>query len=199
MVVADCTGHGVPGAFLSLVGHATLVRALSKTPELDPAQILTFIDAEISRILGKQPGLDLKEGIEMSVCVINRMTHALRFAGARCDILIVCDEKVETAHGSRRSVGGVYARQAPESWQFETQYFNLPKTCSLYQLSDGFTDQHGADGIAKFGQPRLRKLLKEISQLSACDQVKRLDEALETWRKTTEQTDDILLVGLRMG
>jgi serine phosphatase RsbU (regulator of sigma subunit) len=198
LVVADCTGHGVPGAFLSLVGHATLVRALSNVPDLDPAQILSFIDGEISRILGNQPGLDLKEGIEMSICVLNRTRHVLRFAGARRDAFIVTNTKVETANGSRRSVGGVYARQAPEHWRFETKTFALEPQSALYQLSDGFTDQHGADGKSKFGLPRLRNLLKEIAPLPAKVQSQRLDAELVQWRGETEQTDDILIVGLRM-
>jgi serine phosphatase RsbU (regulator of sigma subunit) len=198
LVVADCTGHGVPGAFLSLVGHSTLVRALAAVPNLDPAEILTFIDQEISRILGNQPGLDLKEGIEMSVCVVDRKKRIMRFAGARRDALVVVKNEVETLAGSRRSVGGVYARRAPENWKFETQCYPLPVGATVYLLSDGLTDQHSSEGNLKFGLPRLRSLLKEIAKQPAYEQTRILDHELATWRGDTEQTDDILLVGIKV-
>ena len=198
VVVADCTGHGVPGAFLSLVGHSTLVRALAAVPNLDPAQILAFIDREIARTLGDQPGLDIKEGIEMSICVIDRATRGLRFAGARRDALVVAQKQVHTLAGSRRSVGGIYARLAPAHWQFSTQVSTLPAGSSLYLLTDGYTDQHGADGQTKFGLPRLRDLLLKTSTLPAQAQTQALDQALTIWRADTEQTDDILVVGLRV-
>lgn len=197
LVVADCTGHGVPGAFMSLVGHATLVRAVGAVPDLDPARLLSFVDDEIGRTLGNQPDLDIKEGIEMSVCVLNRSTRMLRFAGARRDAILVCDHQVETLHGSRRSVGGVYARQAPAEWQYKTQALQLPPNCSLYLFSDGFTDQHGAEG-KKFGLPRMRTLLKDIFQKSSKVQEARLDKELAEWSGSTDQTDDILIVGLRL-
>ncbi len=198
VVVADCTGHGVPGAFLSLVGHSTLVRALAAVPSLDPALILTFIDQEISRTLGNQPGLDIKEGIEMSICVLNRTTRQLRFAGARRDALVVAGGHVHTLAGSRRSVGGIYARLAPAHWQFGTQNLTMVAGSSLYLLTDGYTDQHNADGQAKFGLPRLRDLILKTSALSAQAQTQALDQALTIWRADTDQTDDILVVGLRV-
>jgi|GEM_PF-6712748 len=199
LVVADCTGHGVPGAFLSLVGHSTLVRALAVAQNLDPAQILSFIDTEISRILGNRPGLDLKEGIEMSVCVVNRAQHTLRFSGARRDALLVSTEAVITLKSSRRSVGGVYASKAPLSWNFETQQADLPSGCSLYLMSDGLTDQHGDDGKMKYGLPRLRSLLQSMVHEPAYTQTSILDNELTSWRGATEQTDDILLVGVKLG
>lgn len=198
LVVADCTGHGVPGAFMSLVGHATLVRAVGAVPDRDPARLLTFVDDEIGRTLGKQPDLDIKEGIEMSVCVLNRTTRALRFAGARRDAILVCDHQVETLHGSRRSVGGVYARQAPPEWQYKTQSLQLPPNCSLYLFSDGYTDQHGGERKSKFGLPRMRALLQDIFQKPSKLQEARLDQELASWSGDTDQTDDILIVGLRI-
>ncbi len=193
LAVVDCTGHGVPGAFMSLIGNTLLDKIIRVWKILDPAQILERLHQEIKIVL-RQEETGNNYGMDISLLCLEKQDQALyklTFAGAKSIMYLMRPDEMQLkVKGDRRSIGGFQN----ESICFTNQKFKLCQGDFICVGSDGFVDQNNKRRKS-FGEKRLMSLLKEISTQPVDLQKKRLEEALQAHMKGTTQRDDILLLG----
>ncbi len=195
IVAADCTGHGVPGALMSVVGNATLKDVVVKRGIEEPEKILEALDADINSLLQKEDSYDvMSDGMDVALAVIDLATNMLTFSGAMRPIWIVRNSEVIELKGSRFPIGYFYGVEKT----FSTTKISLKSGDQLYMFSDGYADQFGGEKNKKFNKKKLKELLLSIQGLNGAEQRGFLDYALKNWRQEIEQTDDVLLVGLKI-
>lgn len=191
----DCTGHGVPGAFMSLIGYNLLLEAIELNQIYSPAEILKYVEERIQYALKQDQTLN-KDGIDIALCCIDEENKELVFAGAKNPLLIIKrDGKVEKIKGDYYSVGGIYDNR---SKYFTQHRFDLTNVDTLYLFSDGYQDQFGGEDNRKFMSKRFREMLISLHDKEMSHQQAALELQLNSWRNGAEQTDDILVMGLKV-
>lgn len=192
IAAADCTGHGIPGAFLSIIGINTLQKYISEGHS-DPAIILNLMNKEIIQILKKREEKNfLKDGVDISLCVIDLNTQDLAYSGAYLPVYVVRENYIYQLKGDRITVGNDFDYNS-----FTKNSLKLKKNDVIYMFSDGFPDQIGGPHSKKFKYNRFRILLLEISNLPSAKQKEILIENFKLWKGNNEQTDDVLVIGLK--
>ena len=191
----DCTGHGVPGAFLTFIGHNALRNALEKTNSIDPTAIMDAMNSEVKNSLGQQrEHNELNDGMEVGICVFDRTSRELNYAGAGTSLHVVSNGVLTETKGMKCSVGSIqdHVKSPPP-----THAIKLNAGDMFYMGSDGIPDQFGGPDGKKFQKERMKKLLEEICRLSVEQQKTIVDERIKEWMKNHQQTDDMLLLGVR--
>jgi len=202
IAVVDCTGHGVPGAFMSMIGYSLLNQILLEKKILDPAGILDALSSGIKNILKQdQDGVKTNDGMDVCLCSFNSKKNEVIFSGARRPLYYLQSNEIKSSEpsiteikGTRRSVGG---SRKPERRKFINHKIDVNSGDIFYLTSDGFADQSSTENT-KFSSPALRKLLSENSDLSLLDQKEKLASALSSHQKTEEQRDDITVFGFKV-
>lgn len=192
----DCTGHGVPGAFVSLIGKNVLDQIVRLEQELSPDVILNRLHTEINRSLNQQESNN-RDGMDAAFCVIDLESKKLEFSGAKNPLvkIKIGAKEAEVFKGGRSSIGGVMAKHQP----FEKVEISLEEEACYYMFSDGYQDQFGGPQGRKFMKKRLRELLVEIHQKPMSEQKEILQSTLSEWMAGKEsQVDDILVIGMRL-
>ncbi len=194
IAAADCTGHGVPGAFMSMFGISFLNRIVKEKSITDPGEILNNLRTNIIRSL-KQRGIanESRDGMDMSLISIDRHSGHLKFAGANNPLYLLRNEKIKIIKGDKMPIG-IYERMDP----FKTRKIDLQQNDICYIFSDGYPDQFGGRKNSKFKYKNFRELLKESSVVTLKEQKDILEEVLDTWQGDNEQVDDILVMGLKV-
>jgi two-component system, sensor histidine kinase LadS len=188
----DCTGHGVPAALMSLLGF-NMLENLSKSPLIEtPAGILDMLDHYVNQAVKTKEAY--KAGMSLSMIQIDRKENKLLFAGARSMIYIIRNRELIQVKSEEMSIGFQYP--AAENG-FTDHTVDLMKGDMIYLFSDGFADQFGGPRREKFFYRSFRDLLVSISDLPTNEQQARIATAFESWRGEEEQTDDVLVLGLR--
>lgn len=200
-IVADCTGHGVPGGFMSMLGMTNLNYIVG--PELSPDMILNKLREAIITSLRQRTDEDnpdgekkdrSQDGMDVAMYVLNETTMTLSFAGANNPLVLIRDGEAQVIKASKMPVG-IYAKLDP----FERVDLEVKKGDCLYTFSDGFQDQFGFESGRKFMSKHLRELLVEIHQKPMAEQKEILNATYEAWRGPADhQTDDVVLFGLRI-
>ncbi len=193
--VIDCTGHGVPGSFMSLIGNTILNQIVNEWHTHDPSLILEYLHQKIRKVL-QQDESHSKSHASMDVCLvkINRSTSRVTFAGANRPLIIIQDGKLERIPGDRKSVGG-YQR---ESKRYYTNHeINLSNNSCLYLATDGFIDQMNSEK-RKFGQKQFSDLLLENCNKPMSVQKEIILNVLNAYKGEGEQIDDICILGLKV-
>ncbi|MGB0523572.1 MAG: SpoIIE family protein phosphatase, partial [Flammeovirgaceae bacterium] len=196
----DCTGHGVPGAFMSMTGDALLNSIINTSQITQPDQILSHLHKGIRRTF-KQADTKNSDGMDMSLCVLNYETNELSFAGANSPLIFIQENALgqfETNYikGDKKSIGGkVFPNETRRV--FTTHTFSFDKSMTCYIFSDGYQDQFGGPQGRKFMGRRLRKLLTEIHQKPFSAQHQLIEQKLDSWMGAEKQIDDILLIGFK--
>jgi ligand-binding sensor domain-containing protein/serine phosphatase RsbU (regulator of sigma subunit) len=193
-VVADCTGHGVPGAFMSMIGNDLLGNIVIERQVLDPAELLQQLHQGVSRALKQQDDTGLPDGMEASACRLDLTTATVTFAGARQSLYVVADGALAEIKGDRHAIGGRQSRR--QARVFTNHNVDLTPNTMLYLATDGFADQPDPQG-QKFRTRRLRELLVKVADLPLPEQQKRLEIELAAHMGPEPQRDDITLVGVR--
>ena len=215
IVVADCTGHGVPGAFMSMLGASSLSDIFIQSDEINPASVLNKLRNKIVRSLqqkGKEK--EAKDGMDMSVVIINKTDNILRFAGANQNLLISSlktDAKFENIlaenndrhiieyKGDRMPVG-IHRKIETEFTQIEYSYKNKDR---IYLMSDGYVDQFGGKKAKKFKKKQFIEMLINIQNNNMDEQQKIVSNKIEDWMNSdnysNSQIDDILIFGIELG
>ncbi len=194
--VADCTGHGVPGAFVSFVGHKALGHAISDLGLTDPGKILDTVRNEVELTFDKNEKGEVKDGMDISLGVLNTKTAVLHFAGAHHTLYRVAkneDVVLLEVKGNRHAVG---AGQGKEP--FTTQKVEIKKGDMIYFSSDGYSDQFGGPEGKKFKTSQFKKLLLEIYDKPVATQKELIAIAHNKWKGSHEQVDDVCVIGLRI-
>ena len=195
--VADCTGHGVPGAFMSLLGHNILENVVQRDTSIHPGAILTALNEEIVFRFSKGKELEnVKHGMDIAIISIDETSRQLNYAGARNSLYIVRDKKFFEIKADKMSTGMVANDRSIVT--YENHSYTLQKDDMLYLFSDGFPDQKGGPDKKKFYYQPFKDLLVEISELPVDEQQLRLDETIIRWMGTGEQIYDILIMGIRV-
>ncbi|HKL08010.1 MAG TPA: two-component regulator propeller domain-containing protein [Bacteroidales bacterium] len=195
IAVVDCTGHGVPGAFMSIIGFE-LLRKITDDQGIDEAdKILEELNRGVSVTFGKESeNVRLKDGMDIALCVIDKKNALLEFAGAFRPLYFIRDNKIEEIRGNRFSVGLL---EDGTDDHINKTIIKLKKDDIFYLFSDGYADQFGGPDGKKYKYRRFRHLLLTIHKLPLEQQLAYLDKSFEDWRGNQEQVDDVLIVGVK--
>lgn len=194
----DCTGHGVPGAFMSMMGHGILNQIVYTKKITDPGEILNSLHLGILTAL-RQRESDNRDGMDMAICVIDKKKKILKFAGAKNPMYMIQNDEMHEVKGNIMPIGGVWRRV--ERREFNTQVFPLNTATTIYIHSDGYQDQLGGpdEYPKKFMKKKFRLLLHSIHQKPMKEQQQILEETFDRWIGNLHtQTDDVLLIGFRI-
>lgn len=200
IAAADCTGHGVPGAFMSMLGIAYLNEIVSAIGinkhirSLTAGDVLNQLREYFIQSLHQTGSLDdTTDGMEISLCIIDTEGRNIQFAGAHNPVYIARNKELIKLEADKMPIG-----ISPNYQLFNTKDFKLQHNDMIYLCSDGYYDQFGGDKGLKFFSVNFRKLLLEINHLPAKEQLGILEHTIEKWRGHREQVDDMLVIGMRM-
>lgn len=193
LAFADCTGHGVPGAFMSILGITLLDDIVTPKSSISPSQILEELRVNVKNSL-KQSGkrVETKDGMDMAICRFNPASTYLEYSGANMPLTIIRNGEVLEFRPTRNPIG-YYPKEMP----FENHQVELRKHDMLYLFTDGFSDQLGGPNYQKYKRQNLINLLKSIAGLSMTQQENILAASHSDWKGTNEQVDDILVMGIK--
>ena len=191
---SDCTGHGVPGAFMSIIGHNGLDQAINFCET--PAEILDALNEGLGRSLHQSDGeAETKDGMDIALCSVNEKKGLIQYAGAFNPLYLVRDGELEIIKADKFPVGSFVHDEVQKFTNHEIKY---KKGDMYYICSDGFQDQFGGPKGKKYMLGRLRKLFVSISEKSLEEQTEILENELMDWMGSNEQVDDILIIGLKI-
>lgn len=195
LAAADCTGHGVPGAFLSVLGISSLNKIVSRDPQATAGGILEQLRAEIIGSMHQTGGSNgSQDGIEIALGIFDLEKQTLNFAGANRPLYLVREDKVIHYRGDRMPIG-IYEQ---EPRPFTTHAIPLQRGDTLYMFSDGYADQLGGSRRKTYRVMNFRKLLLEIRSMDMESQRRILLDRHREWKGDAEQIDDILVIGVRI-
>jgi PAS domain S-box-containing protein len=194
LAVVDCTGHGVPGAFMSLIGYNSLNQTINNLGVTDTSEILSVLNTTIQSTLQQEGGSN-KDGMDLSLLRINPQKRIVQFSGAMRPVLWWHQYELHEVRSSRHSIGG--DSLTGETPIFEEKTLRIEPGDTIYLFSDGVTDQFGGPEGRKFSMRRLRELLIRNMHKSMADQELLLQRTLREWMGAQQQTDDILIMGIR--
>ncbi len=192
----DCTGHGVPGALMSMLGHNGLDRCVNHPEVNSPASALRFINNEIVRSL-QQSGEEssVRDGMDLVLCAYNPLERKLFFAGAKNNLYVFRDGNFIELKGDRISLGADFVS---EEGLFTDRELQLQEGDTLYAFTDGFPDQFGGPNDKKLKTKPLLQIISELASHSLKEQEILLAKTFEMWRGDNEQIDDVCLLGIRV-
>jgi PAS domain S-box-containing protein len=194
VAAVDCTGHGVPGALMSVIGNALLRDIIIKRGVEDPAEILYLLDEELFSAINKEGRPITNDGMDLALGVFDQEKNILSYAGAFRPLLFVRDKEVLEVKGSRYPIGFYQDIQK----HFETVEIPVEKDDVFYFFSDGYIDQFGGEEGKKFNRGRFKELLLTVNEMNLEEQEGFLDYAIRNWKQEEDQTDDILVVGVKI-
>lgn len=198
VAVVDCTGHGVPGAFMSLIGHTLLNDIVHHKKVLEPGEMLEHLHLDI-RLALHQDEEQNDDGMDMLVCRIARAYDMVQkrevgFAGAHRPLFYVNEGEFKELKGDRKSIGG---RQKEDHRRYDQHVLSLGQGDKLYLTTDGYVDQNDVNRV-KLGTMHFLEVMNEIYTQPLPDQGMRLRRELDSHMQGTEQRDDITMLGLEV-
>ncbi len=195
LACVDCTGHGVPGAFMSMIGNTLLNQIVNERDIVQPNLILNELNKEITSALKQDAaGSDSRDGMDISIISVNANKNQLQYAGANRPLYFVrANELIETK-ANKVAIGG---HMQEEEKNFTNHVFDLQKGDTIYLSSDGYADQFSPND-KKLMTKKFKEILLSIQQLSMPEQEKFLAQYIDEWRGIMEQTDDVLVIGVRV-
>jgi tetratricopeptide (TPR) repeat protein len=195
VAAADCTGHGVPGAFMSMLGMAFLNEIFTRGEYDNAAQILDQLRLQVVSSLHQTGKMEeTKDGMDISLCLFDKDINKMHFAGAFNSLYLVRGGELIEAQADRMPIG-VHEKA---NVSFTNHVLDIQKGDSLYILSDGYIDQFGGENGKKFMTKRFKQLLLDIQQKNMEEQKSFLDTILTQWRGEYDQIDDIMVIGIRI-
>jgi tetratricopeptide (TPR) repeat protein len=195
IATADCTGHGVPGGFMSMIGSEKLSNAIKQ--DSDPGKILSLVNEGIKKSLHQSENTKTnRDGMDIALCAIDLKKLTVEFAGANRPIWIIRKDStmLEEIKGTKASIGGL----TEDDKTFDTHHIQLQEGDTFYICSDGYADQFGLNDNKKLTSKIFKNILFAIKDKSISEQDRFLDDFIADWRGSIEQTDDILLIGIRV-
>jgi serine phosphatase RsbU (regulator of sigma subunit) len=200
IVAADCTGHGVPGAFMSILGVAFLTEIVSNDPNVYANEILNKLRESVVRSLN-QTGTQTEEdetaqdGMDIALCVIDYPSMTLQYAGANNPLILIRDNELQEVKADRMPIA--YSDRHGDR-AFTNNLIPLHPGDCIYMFSDGYADQFGGDGEKRYSSKRLKNSLLEIHGLPLEQQKQSMADKYDQWKGKHEQIDDVLLIGIKI-
>lgn len=197
VAVADCTGHGVPGAFMSVLCHSLLTEVVQEKKLSDPAEILSQLDEKIKAHFKKE-GRSISDSVNISICMIHPKAKEIHFAGAMQGMIIVNGQELLEYKGNLKSVGGL--EQHGSSSSFQSRIISYTPKDMLILCTDGFQDQMGGpfDRKRRYGKNKFKKILKMAYNKKGIEQGQHLLKSHIVWKGDENQIDDITILGIRL-
>ncbi len=194
IIAADCTGHGVPGAFMSMLGVSFLNEIILSKGIIQPDRIMNTLREDVIRSLKQQEETsDVKDGMDMCICLLDPDKRSLQFAGANNPLWIISNGELTEIKGDKMPVA-IHESMAP----YTNHWIDLKKGDTFYVFSDGYSDQFGGENQKKFLSKNFKRVLGELQKKSMLEQGAELDRIFEEWRKDVEQIDDVTVIGVRV-
>lgn len=194
IAAVDCTGHGVPGAMMSLIGHL-LLNDIARHESIDPASLLSHLHWGVVKTLKQAvDGKQTADGMDVAMCRIDRDRNEVQFSGAHRPLYHLTDGGLQIYSGDRFPIGG---NQYKGKNAFTNHAIRVKAGDSIYFFSDGLTDQFGGTEGRKFGAQRVRDILSENAHLDMRGQHERLRAAFDDWKGSHKQIDDLLVIGIK--
>lgn len=195
IAVMDCTGHGVPGAFMTAVVASSFSRILHHHGHDDPAEMLTQLNRLVKTALRQDRDSAVSnDGLDAAICVVDRANATLTFAGANLPLLVAENGELRQVRGDRMSLGYL---DSPEDYRFSAHRMDIRPGSAFYLYTDGVTDQVGGDTKRLFGRRRLQDVLAGMADRPVTDQMDALFQKLGQWRGEERRRDDMTFVAFR--
>lgn len=192
LAAVDCTGHGVPGAFMSMIGDAMLNQIVNIQRISSPDRILNELHKGIRLMLKQQEG-ENRDGMDISICTIDLQSKVMEFAGARNAMYLIQNQELKEIKADRFSIGGY---QQEKERIFNKSIIKLDVPTTFYLSTDGYKDQFGSEEGKKFSARRFKELLLQIHHLDSQEQHRILESTFEEWKGRELQIDDVLVIGV---
>ncbi len=191
----DCTGHGVPGAFMTVLANSILNQLVLENKINTPNVVLSLMDNRIKQALHQHhPESTNTDGLDMAVCIINRNTLEVCYSGAQMTAYYTLEEELMQFQPDRYFIGG---NQITEKY-FTNKCVQLQRGSMIYLASDGFQDQFGGAKDKKFMRNHFRQMLNCLQHHPTAEQYRNIKETFEKWRGKQVQTDDVMVLGIRL-
>jgi serine phosphatase RsbU (regulator of sigma subunit) len=196
--VADCTGHGVPGCLMAIIGINMLQQIVTEMNISNPAQVLTLLDKKVIALLKQDKGSEIKDGMDIALCQLAYQTQeliqepTLLFASAQRPLYVIRNQELTEYKGNKIPIGNAFY----EEKTFDYKNIPIQKNDLVYIFSDGITDQFDATDTKKYSTKRLKNFLITLQNIPITHQQKIIQQEMAQWQGTTSQTDDMLLLGV---
>lgn len=196
IAAVDCTGHGVPGAFMSIVGNNLLTEAVKISGKINPSEILDELNKNLIIYLHqKNDNVNIRDGMDISLCAIDKITNTLLFAGAYNHLYMIRNKELHIFNADKKAIG-TWTNE--NSVKYNQHTIPLQKGDVFYIFSDGYADQFGGPKGKKFKVSQLRDILLNIYEEDFEKQKQILNQKFESWRGNLEQVDDVLVIGFKV-
>ncbi len=211
VAVVDCTGHGVPGAFMSIIGNTLLNEIVNNKKVHSPAKILEELNAGVVYSLNQGPDREgsQDDGMDITMCCIDKLKKEIQIASANHTSYIISSDnaqispdaanksgQIRTIQGDIFSIGGMFSLKPDQS--FKNHLINIEKETIIYMFSDGYQDQIGGKEGEKFMADKFKKMLLENHHLEMQEQLNMINQTYDNWKGNRKQIDDILVIGIRV-
>lgn len=195
LAAVDCTGHGVPGAFMSFIGHNSLNKIVKDYGIKKPSEILDRLNVEVNKSIIQSQEIGIKDGMDIALIAFNRKDFTLEYAGAFNPLFVVRDGDLMIYKGDRYSI---CRTTLDENRSFTNIKVDIKPGDMLYLCSDGYADQFGSPEDKKFKTVNVKKILSEIWNLPVQEQKMKLEKEIMEWKGDLPQIDDIMFIGFRV-
>jgi PAS domain S-box-containing protein len=196
IALADCTGHGVPGALMSIIGNNLLNHIVVDEHIENPSEILELLDIRIKQAVQSDKEEEVKDGMDITLCVVDTYFNEIYFAGAYHSMFITDENgKIQELPGDRNSIGGGMQEVKKK---FATRRFPILPGQRIYLSSDGYYSQFGGPKARKFMKSKFKDLLEQLQSYPVNEQRQILKQVLADWSGDNEQVDDIMVIGIEM-
>lgn len=196
IAAVDCTGHGVPGAFMSMIGHNLLTQIINEKDVTEPAEILNQLHKGVRHVLQQDTeNAGNRDGMDIALLAIGKNFKEIEYAGANRPLYLIRQSKINETKGDKFPIGGL---QYELERRFTSHTIQIQSGDSIYLFSDGYADQFGGEKGKKFMVKSLQKTLLDVSSLPLHNRKSKLDSVIESWRGNLEQIDDILVIGIEI-
>lgn len=194
VVAADCTGHGVPGALMSMIGHEIIEKTINDDGIVRPSEILAVLNKALEKTFSREKniGTIIRDGMDVGLCIIEKKQRKLHYAGAFFPLYLIRNGSLAEIKGDKLIIG-----MNPEGLTYTDTEYDLDDDDVLYIFSDGYVDQFGGEENKKFMYRRFRYLLLNIHKLPFGDQKVVLEDNIRSWMGRNVQVDDIMVIGFR--
>lgn len=192
----DCTGHGVPGAFMSMIGHQLLNKIVIEEGCTEPADVLKKMDAGIINAMQNETGMEMSDGMDIAFCRVDKEASELTFAGALRPLFYHNGNSLKEINGSKFPLGGMYNKFNDKD--FRQQTVSYKNGDSIYLTSDGYYSQFGGTSGKKMMKRQFTQLLGNIGNKPIEEQYNSLRDHLNEWKGSEEQVDDVLVIGIKL-
>ena len=196
IAAADCTGHGVPGAFMSMLGHTLLNQTIKNPTVKSPGDVLNFLNAELPENLKSyEQDVTIRDGMDIALCAFDFENKKLYFAGANNPCWIIRDNAIIELKADKQPIS---ASNDMLKTNFTNHEFDIKKGDCIYLFTDGYADQFGGPKGKKFKYKQLQEKLILLNALSLKEQKEKLTSIFNDWRGGLEQIDDVLIIGIKI-